>query len=144
MVGSAGAWGGWAWLLLRLVGLLPGWGRPQGWEGLTLTHLHLHMISICMPLPGSPGLLSPSIHPAPTHTHWCSHTCTLVCAGAHMCVHGLPPAHTFMSVPHTGMPVHTRTHALLHAPLHVPPQQSLWSPWEDSPLAQTLGPAHHS
>lgn len=107
MVGSAGGQGGWAWLLLHLLGHLPGWWRPALGRESALTQpafaydLHLH---------ANPRWLRTNLdtHTVPTHAH----TYTLM--------HTHIPAHVCMQI-HTHTSTHTPMHTDTPAPLHVHP-----------------------
>lgn len=103
MVGSAGGQGGWAWLLLHLLGHLPGWWRPGLGREPALTqpalaydlHLHANHRQLRIHLG----------HMRSNHTCMCN---TRTCTNAH--TYGCARTSS-----------HLHTHPILaHAHLHVP------------------------
>lgn len=106
MVGSAGAWGRWAWLLLRLLGLLSGWGRP----GLGGIHSDTPALAYDLHLHAPPRQLRTPVpvHTPSTHTHALvlSHLHIGVCRCTHVCTRASPCTHIHVGAPHW----HARTH----------------------------------
>ena len=109
MVGSAGGQGGWVWLLLHLLGHLPGWWRPGLGRESALTQpafaydLHLH---------ANHSWLRTNLDTHTRSIHTCTHTHTHIPARICMQIH---------TYTHTGR--HTPMHTYIPATLHVHPPQ---------------------